>query len=75
MASNTRDFSHADTEAFFSRMRKKNGLFLSYYIQKEKGGLHMHTLKSENNPLFELYAETNKYMLPLFIIDEEKFKT
>lgn len=32
----------------------------------------MHTLKSENNPLFELYAETNKYMLPLFIIDEEK---
>lgn len=35
----------------------------------------MHTLKSENNPLFELYAATNKYMLPLFIIDEEKFKT
>lgn len=35
----------------------------------------MHTLKSENNPLFELYTETNKYMLPLFIIDEEKFKT
>ena len=35
----------------------------------------LYVLKSENNPLFELYAETNKYMLPLFIIDEEKFKT
>lgn len=42
-----------------------------YEYEGELESEEYQSVKAENGPLFELYSETNKYMLPLFIIDEE----